>query len=174
MKTSPSASTAIARYAINTSLYDPFILFSGLILAGIIAYRTIGQSAEERLITIAFLCVLVAGIVVFSILFSAVKVTAIEVTSAGTVDFVSRVKRDSRPRSALVRLEGFTIRSTRNKNSPSFRARFVFADGPQKETTRDVALPSRKDPELEEFVRQLERTNPQLDTSKFWAWLKEA
>lgn len=164
---------SVAEYKVDTRVYDPFILFSGLVLAGIIGYRMIGQSTEERLITTAFLCVLVVGVVIFSVVFSAIKVTSIEVTSAGTVDFVSRVKRESRPSNALVRLEGFTIRSTRNKNSPSYRARFVFADSEQKTAIREIAVPSRKDPQLEEFVRQLEKMQPQVDTSKFWAWVKE-
>jgi len=171
MDTNSSPSNVLARYKINRSGYNAVILIIGLALGGIIAFRMIGQSNEERLVTLSMICFLFLGITAFIIVFSSISVNAIEATTAGTVDFISRVKRDSVPRNSLVRIEGFTTRGS--KGGSAFYARFIFASEPQKETKKDVILPSRSDPAPEEFVRQLEKLNPQLDTSKFWAWVNE-
>lgn len=171
MDTDSSPSNVLARYKINRGGYNAVILISGIALGGIIGFRMIGQSNEERLVTLSLICFLFVGIAAFVIVFSSISVNAIEATTAGTVDFISRVKRDSFPRNSLVRMEGFTTRGSRGGST--FYGRFIFASEPQKETKKDVILPSRSDPALEEFVRQLETLNPQLDTSKFWAWIKE-
>ena len=166
-----SPSNILARYKINRSGYNAVILISGLALGGIIGFRMIGQSNEERLVTLSMLCFLFVGIAAFVIVFSSISVNAIEATTAGTMDFISRIKRDSFPRNSLVRIESVTTRGS--KGGSSFYARFIFASEPQKETKKDVVLPSRSDAALEGFVRQLEKLNPQVDTSKFWSWTNE-
>jgi hypothetical protein len=144
-----------------------------LALAGIFGYRMLSQSTEERLVTLAMLCFLVAGTAVFVIVFSSIRIHTIEVTSAGTIDFVSRVKRDSHARSSLLRVEGRTTVSSKG-NSRSHYAHFIFAGDGQNEIKKSVSVPIRPDPALEEFVRHIEKTNPQADASKFWAWNNEA
>jgi hypothetical protein len=162
----------IAQYKPNTSSLIPVILISGFAMAGFIGYRMLGQSNEQRLVTLAMLCLLVLGSGVFIVIFASIRTHTVELTPAGTVDFVSRLKRDSYARSSLRRVEGKTTISSKG-NSRSYYAHFIFAGDGQNEIKKSVSIPIKPDPDLQEFVRQIEKSNPQADTSKFWAWINE-
>jgi len=160
----------LARYAPRYG-GGPFWPIAGLALLGFIVYRMLGQSGEERLITIVFLVILAAGVGAAVIVMALVGLRAVEVTAAGTIDFVSRTKRESYPRTDLVRVEGG---ATTTRRSRSHWARFIFRDVDQKKIEKSVVLPRKDDLALQEFVRQLERLNPRLDASQFWAWSQGA
>lgn len=172
MNPDPSSYNVVARYKPNTSGYNAVILISGLALAGIVGYRMLGQSTEERLVSLAMMGCFVFGTVVFAGVFWTIKIHTVEVTTSGTMDFVSRIKRDSHPRNTLLRVEGHTTRSAKG-DSRSHWADFVFAGDGQSEIKRNIGVPAKLDPELQEFVRKIEKTNPKVDTSKFWAWINE-
>ncbi|GEM_PF-4156497 len=165
-------SNVVARYQPNTSGYIPVVLISGGALVVIIGYRMLSQTAEERLVALAMICLLATGTAIFAILFSSIKINRIEVTSAGNIEFVSRVRRVSHPRSALARVEGYSTNSARG-NARSHGVRFVFSTDAQNEIKIAAGVPMKPDAQLQQFVRQIENLEPKVDTSAFWAWMKQ-
>ncbi len=115
---------------------------------------------------------------VFAMIFSSVRIHMVETTSAGTIDFVSRVKRDSHAHASLLRAERKTARSlsirSTNQRSASHYAHFIFAGDNQKEIKKTVTIPTKPDPAVQEFVRAIEKANPHVNTATFWAWNNEA
>jgi hypothetical protein len=165
--TPETASTnVVARYEPRRGGW-PLVLISGVLFLGLIVYSLIGQSGEERLVTIVLLAVLATGIGSVGIVMAFVGLRAVEATASGTLDFVSRIKRESFPRTALMRVEGKT---TASENSRGYWAVFIFTAAGPKEIEKKVHVPREDDPALQGFVRQLERLNPKLDASQFWAW----
>ena len=160
----------LARYAPRYS-GGPFWPIAGLAILGIMVYNMIGRSGEERLVSIVFLVILAAGIGIVGVIMALVGLRAIEVLASGTIDFVSRIKRDSFPRADLARVEG---RTTSSRQSRTHWMQFIFRGADQKKIEKNVVLPRKDDPALQEFVRQLERLNPRLDASQFWAWSQGA
>ena len=187
MTPEPTSTKVVARYALRHG--GGWLAISGLIVLGFII-RMIVQP-EERDATIAFLAILVTGIASVGVVMALVGLRAVEVTASGTLDFVSWVKRDSFPRTSLMRVEGKTNAGA--KGGRSHWAVFIFTEAGQKETekkgnysaiplsppyvgknAKKVSVPRKDDPAFQEFVRQLEILNPRLDTSQFWAWSRGA
>ena len=148
------------------------VLIAGLPILGFIIYRMIGQSGEERLVSITFLAILVLGIASVGVLVALAGLRAVEVTASGTIDFVTRINRGSFPRTSLTRVEGKT--TTGSRGGRSYWAIFIFTEAGPKEIEKKVHVPREDDPELQEFVRQLGILDPRLDASQFWAWSRGA
>jgi hypothetical protein len=160
----------LARYAPGYG-GGPLWLVAGLAILGFIVYRLSGQSGEEGPLILALLAVLVAGVGVVTIITALVGLRAIEVMASGTIDFVSRTKRESYSRTDLLKIQGGTTALRRSK---SHWVRFIFQDAEHKKIEKSVVVSRKDDPALREFVRQLERFNPRLDTAQFWAWSRSA
>jgi hypothetical protein len=173
--TEPSPSTVVARYECKRPSHAVWLL-PGVPLAAILAYRFVRAAGEERLVMIALLAVLLLGVAGAWAVTWLTNVHAVELTAAGTIDFVSRIKRRSFARTALRRVEGQTRRSGGWSPGGSYHAstskvaRFVFLDPGQAETRQEVRLLSQGDVEFQKFIDQLERLDPRLDTSHFRAW----
>jgi hypothetical protein len=161
-----TSTNVVARYEPRRGGW-PLVLISGVLFLGLIVYSLIGRSGEERLVTIALLAVLAAGIGSAGVVMALVGLRAVEVTPSGTIDFVSRIKREPFARTALLRVEGQT---TRSGESVGYWVTFIFAEAGQQGKKKKIHVPREDDPALQEFVRRLERLNPKLDASKFWAW----
>lgn len=177
MTPEPTSANVVARYEPRRG-GGPVVLISGVIVLGFIIYRLLGQSGPqgERFVTLTFLAILIVGVGSVGVVMALVGLSAVEVTASGTIDFVSRIKRESFPRTALLRVEGQTTRSGgwspggSYSSSVSHWAKFIFTEAGQKEIEKKVHVPREDDPALQEFVRQLEILNPRLDASQFWTW----
>ena len=174
MTTEPASTNVVARYAPRHSggPFWPIAGVAGVVVLGLIVYSLFGQSGEERLVTLALLAILVTGIGSVGVVMALVGLRAVEVTASGTIDFVTRLKRQSFPRTALTRVEGKT--TTGSRGGRSYWAIFIFTEAGPKEIEKKVHVPRENDPALQEFVRQLEILNPRLDASQFWAWSRGA
>ncbi len=186
MTPEPTSTNVVARYAPRHG--GGWLVISGLIVLGFIIRMIVQPEARDA--TIAFLAILVPGIASVGVVMALVGLRAVEVTASGTLDFVSRVKRESFPRTSLMRVEGKPLGS---KAARPYWAVFIFTEAGQKETekkgnysailslppyigknAKKVSVPRKDDPALQEFVRQLEILNPRLDASQFWAWSRGA
>ncbi len=166
MTAEPDPSDVVARYQPRRG-GGPLVLILGVIFFGFILYRGLSEPGRDLFATIAFGIVLVAGIGLVAVLSAVLGLRAVEVSPSGTIDFVTRIKRESFPRTALLRIEGQTTPTSR---SHADWVRFIFNDVGQNEIEKKILAPRKDDPALQEFVRHLERLDPKLDASQFWAW----
>lgn len=162
-----SSSNVVARYKPNTSGYIPVILISGLALAGIIEYRMLGQSSEERLVTLTMLCFLAAGSGIFAIVFSSIKIHTIEITSQ-ELWTSSRTASETHTRATTCFELQDTPRGLRKDLQEVILRTSSSPETAKMKSRRCVSMPIKPDPDLQEFVRQIEKSNPQVNTSKFW------
>jgi hypothetical protein len=174
MSSEPASANVIARYPPRSSCAGLVVVaIGGAALLAFLVYHLIVQSGEQRQAALALFVVLTAVGSVF-VVTALVRPQAVEVTTSGTIDFASPIRRESFPRTALLRVEGQTTKSGGASRQPaasySYWANFIFKDANQKEAKREIYVPHPDDPALQEFVRQLERLNPRLDASQFWAW----
>lgn len=174
MPSEPASANVIARYPPRSSCAGLVVVaIGGAALLAFLVYHLIVQSGERRLAALALFVVL-AGIGSVFVVMTLVRPQAVEVTTSGTIDFASPIRRESFPRTALLRVEGQTTKSGGSSRQPaasySCWAKFIFTDASQKEAKRELYVSRPDDPALQEFVRQLERLNPNLDASQFWAW----
>lgn len=171
MTPEPASTNVVARYEPRRG-GGPVILITGAAFLGLVAFSLVGRSGEERLVSIALLMVSLAGIGIVGVVMALVGLRAVEATTAGTIDFVSRIKRESFPRTFLMRVDGKT--TTGSRGGSTNWVTFVFSEAGQKEVRKAIHVPHKDDPALQEFVRQLEILNPRLDASQFWAWSRGA
>jgi hypothetical protein len=174
MTPEPVSGNIVARYPRRSSCAGlAVIMIGGAALLAFLVYHIIVQSGERRLAALALFVVL-GGIGIVFIVTSLVRPHAVEVTNSGTIDFISPIRRESFSRAALVRVEGQTTKhrgSTRQPaSSYSHWAKFIFTNAGQQELERALYVSLPNDPALQEFVRHLERLNPGLNASEFWAW----
>jgi hypothetical protein len=178
MTSEPISAKVVARYPPRSSCAGLVVVaIGGAALLAFLVYQLIAQSGEQRLAALTLFVVLAVIGGVFGVT-TLVKPQAVEVTASGTIDFVSPIRREAFPRTALVRVEGQTTRSGSSSRSPAASyncwAKFIFIEANQTEAARELYVPRPDDPALQEFVRQLERLNPKLDASQFWAWSRGA
>jgi hypothetical protein len=171
MTPEPASTNVFARYTLRFG-GGPVILITGAAFLALVAFSLVGKSGEERLVSLALLAVSLAGIGSVGVVMALVGLRAVEVTTAGTIDFVSRIKRQSFPRTALMKVDGKT--TTGSRGGSTHWVTFIFTEAGQKEVRKAIHVPRSDDPALQAFVQRLEGLNPRLDASPFWAWSRGA
>lgn len=117
-----------------------------------------------------WLAILVIGIAIAVTITSSTKLNAVEVTSAGTVDFVYRSKRESFPLARLTQVEGYTRPSTGSWNPLSQGIKFTLHEIGQEPVEKRAHILLEDMDVARDFVRRLEDLSPRTDTDKFWQW----
>jgi hypothetical protein len=101
-------------------------------------------------------------------------VVAIEVTRAGTIELLSRTRRQSFPLPQLVRVRGSTSTAGRSIQGLIGRTRhrivLEFRDPQGKAVERAIPVWGRWDGSLTALVARLQELTPEIDASSFWGW----